>query len=316
MHKIANQPQYRFFFFFLSALFFIALIWISGCMKRDSIPPVITLNGSHTMTIFLNTPPSPADPGATARDNQDGNLTTQISSDWSSKNPNIYVKGIYIITYSVSDAAGNKAYAKRTVYVRNQDDIPPAITLLGNNPMNIVLNTSPIPSNPGATAMDNKDGNLTSKIISDWSNNNPNDSLKGIYIIHYSVADSAGNVATATRTVNVVNSAEYLSGTYFGVDSCRSGNYTFSPTIISSSTQNNRIVINNFGDFGTGVNVYADVNGNTITVPAFQHLSGSSFIVSGSGTIKPASSPVQFTISYSWNNGSTTESCHTTYGKK
>ena len=56
-----------------------------------------------------------SDPGATASDNIDGNITSSIVT----VNPvNTAVVGTYTVTYNVSDAAGNAAtQVTRTVYV-------------------------------------------------------------------------------------------------------------------------------------------------------------------------------------------------------
>jgi len=88
----------------------------TGCSDDDTTAPVISLNGSDPMEISLNST-SISDPGATAEDDEDGTLT--VTSDWSSTNPNLNLKGTYIITYSATDAAGNLGEETRTVIVKN-----------------------------------------------------------------------------------------------------------------------------------------------------------------------------------------------------
>jgi len=79
------------------------------------------------------------------------------------------------------------------------DTTPPVITLLGSPEITIGLGEVYV--DPGAKAWDDRDGDLTDKIEVD----NPVDTSKiGSYIVTYTVADSANNVATATRTVHVV----------------------------------------------------------------------------------------------------------------
>jgi len=106
---------------FLTAavLFTAGMIWMSGCKKDDTTPPTVTLNGSASMTISLNTTTS--DPGAMAMDDEDGDISSSITSDWSTV-VNINLKGNYTVTYSVSDAAGNSGTATRTVTVVNDVD--------------------------------------------------------------------------------------------------------------------------------------------------------------------------------------------------
>lgn len=80
------------------------------------------------------------------------------------------------------------------------DLTPPVITLLGDNPVNIALNSAY--TDAGATAFDNFDGDLTGQII---TVNPVNISVAGTYTVTYNVADSAGNAADeVTRTVNVL----------------------------------------------------------------------------------------------------------------
>jgi hypothetical protein len=65
--------------------------------------------------------------------------------------------GTYILTYSVADAAGNEANASRTVTV--VDTTNPVLTLLGDANMSQAKNSAWV--DPGATASDSLDGNLT-----------------------------------------------------------------------------------------------------------------------------------------------------------
>ncbi len=88
-------------------------LFIAGCKKPDETAPVITLNGG-TITILIGG--SYTDPGVTAQDNKDGDLTSSVTVT----NPvNVAQAGSYAIHYSVTDAAGNEGTADRTVYVNN-----------------------------------------------------------------------------------------------------------------------------------------------------------------------------------------------------
>ena len=86
----------------------------SSCSKTDTTPPVIALTGQSTMTLDLGD--TWTDPGATATDNTDGTITSSIVV---SGTVNTSQVGIYTLTYSVSDAAGNSAQQTRTVTVRS-----------------------------------------------------------------------------------------------------------------------------------------------------------------------------------------------------
>ena len=70
----------------------------------DNVVPVIALIGGSTF--YLERGTSFVDPGATATDNFDGDITGSISS---SNNININTDGTYTVTYNVADGAGNNA---------------------------------------------------------------------------------------------------------------------------------------------------------------------------------------------------------------
>ena len=73
----------------------------------------------------------------------------------------------------------------------------PIITLKGDDELIIVLNTSYV--DEGATASDNKGGDLTSSIA---VTNNVDTSTVGTYYVKYNVTDAAGNAAVeVVRTV-------------------------------------------------------------------------------------------------------------------
>lgn len=79
------------------------------------------------------------------------------------------------------------------------DTTPPVITLLGSESISIRRGTSY--TDPGATAFDNVDGNITNQIV---STSNVNTSTRGTYYVRYNVRDAANNAATeVVRTVRV-----------------------------------------------------------------------------------------------------------------
>ncbi|MCC6457393.1 MAG: DUF5011 domain-containing protein [Caldilineaceae bacterium] len=161
---------------------------------QDTTPPVITLLGANPMTVEALG--SYVDPGATATDNVDGNLSAAIVVGGVVNTGKV---GEYRITYNVRDAAGNAAPQQVRV-VRVVDTTPPVITLLGAN--SLVVNKGDPFVDPGATASDTLDGNLTGQIsVSGVVNTD----LVGSYTLTYRVQDRAGNAATPrTRTVRVI----------------------------------------------------------------------------------------------------------------
>ncbi len=159
----------------------------------DSTPPVITLLGDASITHEAGS--SYVDPGATASDDVDGDLTAQIVVTGS---VDANAPGSYTLYYDVSDASGNAAIqVSRAVNV--VDSTPPVIALLGEP---AVSHEAGNPySDAGATASDSFDGDLTGSIV---VTNPVNVSVPGSYTVSYNVSDAAGNAAAeVTRTVNV-----------------------------------------------------------------------------------------------------------------
>lgn len=89
------------------------LMVFSACETDDLDNPVITLVGGD-MEIVLNDPDGFVEPGWTANDEQDGDLTNNVSVVGTVDVTKI---GTYELIYSVSDKAGNKAQEKRIVDV-------------------------------------------------------------------------------------------------------------------------------------------------------------------------------------------------------
>ena len=106
------------------------MVTVEAAKKKDNKKPVIKLQGAASLQVAQNE--SVKIPKATAKDNVDGNLTKKIKVsvkcgkksyvDLAKKiQKNKAVKfnkiGKYVITYTVSDRAKNKATKKRTVTV-------------------------------------------------------------------------------------------------------------------------------------------------------------------------------------------------------
>ena len=128
------------------------------------------------------------DPGATAADNFDGDITNNIVV---SGTVDVNIAGSYTIAYNVSDSQGNFAtQIIRTVVVGT----PPSINLQGDNPQTIQYGEAY--TELGATSSDVEDGDLTSSISITGS---VNSSILGTYNIQYSVTDSSGNTTIVQR---------------------------------------------------------------------------------------------------------------------
>lgn len=130
--------------------------------------------------------------GMSASDETDGNLTAKVitSGTVDMKKP-----GVYVLTYTVNDRAGNVGKVVRRVTVK--DTIKPV--LKGIKTKTVYLN-SRFSTKTGITAMDGISGNLTKSIK---VSGKVDVKKVGSYYLTYSVTDKAGNTQTAVRKIVV-----------------------------------------------------------------------------------------------------------------
>jgi type II secretory pathway pseudopilin PulG len=153
----------------------------------------LELNGASTISHTAGT--AYTDLGAIAYDPIDGVISGNIVVE---NNVDSNKIGVYYVNYSITNSEGKKIATKRKVIV--SDVIPPVITLVGANPFNMYPGTF---NDPGATATDNIDGNISHLIV---VGGNLTPTITGSYTVTYTVIDSAGNTASVSRTVNVTDS--------------------------------------------------------------------------------------------------------------
>ncbi|MDX5321743.1 MAG: DUF5011 domain-containing protein, partial [Bacteroidota bacterium] len=162
-------------------------------LNLDDQIPTITLIGGDT-SIEIHT--QYVDPGATAFDNIEGNITSRIMSN---VNVDTAQAGIYFVTYMVSDLSGNQAAtAFRRVQVV-EDLTEPTLTLNGANPL---LWSVKVPFvDPGFNAVDMPSNANVDHLVN--VNGTVNVNMIGDYILTYEVVDPYGNATTENRTVQV-----------------------------------------------------------------------------------------------------------------
>jgi len=103
------------------------------------------------------------------------------------------VLGKYTITYKYNE----KVIKTRTINI--VDTVAPELTLNGDATIKIIQTTNY--NEPGYSAIDNYDKDITSKVVVTGS---VNIKTVGAYILKYSITDSSGNVTEKERTINVV----------------------------------------------------------------------------------------------------------------
>jgi uncharacterized protein (TIGR03382 family) len=163
----------------------------------DQTPPTLVLVEPIMQTVECATPWS--EPGVAATDACFGDLTPDIARSGS---VNTGTPGSYLLTYNVTDPAGQSAAPlQRTVSVR--DTLAPSITVLGALSEQLQCDHAPY-ADPGAMATDACAGDLTAAIERVGG---VNTGLPGSYVLRYRVADPSGNQTTSpdARTVNVVD---------------------------------------------------------------------------------------------------------------
>lgn len=158
---------------------------------KDAVPPVITLNGEANVKI--STGEEYVEAGFVATDDCDGDISDKVVISGAvdtSKN------GSYVIAYQVKDSYGNECIVNRNITV--QDITPPSITLKGDKNQYIKLGSTY--SEPGFSALDTVDGDMTGKVEVSGS---VDTSKTGTYTISYKVTDSAGNSSSVSRQIYV-----------------------------------------------------------------------------------------------------------------
>ena len=166
---------------------------------EDTDAPVITLHGDNSTELTLGDVYEEL--GATAVDNTDGDITEAIEI---TGEINMAKAGQYVVTYSVTDKAGNNATAERTINVLEMEDtIAPVITLLGDKSTELYVGD--LYEELGATADDNVDGDLSEAIV---ITGEVNTAKSGKYVVTYSVIDNHGNTATTSREISVLEKEE------------------------------------------------------------------------------------------------------------
>ncbi|MED0943316.1 Bacillolysin [Bacillus mycoides] len=135
--------------------------------------------------------------GVKAIDNEDGDITDKVTFDG---NVDTSKPGKYELTYKVTDSKGHTVTAKQTVTVKQKvesKDGTPVLTV----PAEVIINVGD-KYNPlsGVKAIDNEDGDITSKVI---HLGEVDTSKAGNFEVKFLVRDASGNEVTATQKVIV-----------------------------------------------------------------------------------------------------------------
>lgn len=91
------------------------------------------------------------------------------------------------------------------------DNKPPNLTLIGDEILEIPYGS--LSTDPGATASDNRDGNIDEKVMSNWSSIVDINKV-GAYTVTYTVSDRKENKTTINRKVIVRYFSDNFKGQY------------------------------------------------------------------------------------------------------
>ena len=164
---------------------------VEDTTKPDiSAPPAMTFEARAGMT-----PLSQSDFG-TATSSDD---TVKITHNA----PASFPMGDTMITWTAIDINELSSSAQQMITV--EDTTPPTITLLGDNPLTLEVGRHYI--EPGATAVDSMAGELTGRIVIDDTDLDTN--RVGTYTVTYTVADTTGNEAQASRSIQVLAAPDF-----------------------------------------------------------------------------------------------------------
>jgi hypothetical protein len=167
------------------------------------------------------------------------------------------------VTFTATDVAGN--FSSRTITISNIDKIAPVITILGSNPANVQINT--LYTDAGVSVTDNSGVPLTFTASS-----SVNTSVLGTYAVDYTSVDLAGNVATATRIVNVVDTIAHVISVP-ATQVFEATGTTTTPVLVQATATDNSstspIITYNPAGFGLGTSTViwtaTDLSGNVAT---------------------------------------------------
>jgi hypothetical protein len=184
-----------------------------------------------------------------------------------------------------------------------EDLVDPVVTLTGDSEIDVVLGGSY--TDEGATAEDAEDGTL--EVSSDFDDV-VDFNMVGEYTVTYSATDAAGNVGTAERIINVYVAPENLVGQWETPSTGDGCFYDWTTTISTSSTDDTKIILDNFAGVGPGFTVDGIVSNTSITI-ASQDVN--TYTIIGNGTVANDGLSIDFSYTITYDDN-TYENCDAT----
>lgn len=199
-------------------------------VQQDVIKPIVTLLGNATMTLARGCQ-TYIEPGYIATDNVDGTITNKVIV---SGTVNTNIIGVYTLTYTVTDAAGNASVpVTRTINVTDQTPAAPLssgnITVCANNPIQTITAAAFVPQGHIIVWYDAPTGGSLIGIPS-WS-------AIGTTTYYAESLNTTTTCRSATRTP-VILTIRPLPIAVTGTDKaiCKNGSATIGSSPVSGST--------------------------------------------------------------------------------
>lgn len=180
--KYKIKYSFESLFFRINKYFYINII--------DREKPLISLSGDNPSLVCNGK--DYVEEGYAASDNYDGDITDKI----------VINKMDNSIFYSVKDSSGNEFVIERNIVIG--DNEKPSIVLNGDSVVTVYLGSKYY--EPGYTASDNCDGDITDNVVSTGSVDTGH---VGSYVIKYEVSDASNNFVSIERTVIVKKKPNY-----------------------------------------------------------------------------------------------------------
>lgn len=155
----------------------------------DSEAPVITLTSDPNAYTLIGE--QYQEEGFTATDNYDGDISHKV----------VRKEKDGVMTYTVTDTFGNITTVSRTINYVDPD--APILTLEGGQLSFIMAGENY--AEPGATAMDFRDGDLSANVI---VSGDVDSNIPGVYTLKYSITNSIGEEAVKERIIYVIPKQE------------------------------------------------------------------------------------------------------------
>lgn len=192
-NKTFDLNKYKKYFIIGGITFLLLLLVIIIAVSlKNKQSYYINLEGAEEMSIYQNATYN--EPGYRAYDNRKNNLTDQVQYK---ANVDTSTIGSYTIVYTLYNVE-----KVRKINVVAAPSSPTKIHLTGDK--NVYLKRGATFTDPGCTAVDTLDGDLTKKVKVYYKNGNEVDTSKqGTYYIIYSVVNSSGVTTSETRAVVV-----------------------------------------------------------------------------------------------------------------